>query len=308
MGTIFALVAKAYRKPIFFLIPGYKKRSIAENIEQGITRSIALISASALSYLTRFMTVHNAVSFIVGNELLKLYERGNNHVYKITPLSYLTFTRLIAKSQPVSDEAINTVHPDHPVTRLLYVGNLYRLKGVEYLIKAVKIVKQKHNIQLDIVGDGNDEERLKEMVDNEELTPCVNFLGHIPHSQALIRLYRSSDIFVLPSLTEGVPSVVLEAMTLGLPVIATSVGSVPYIISHEENGLLVSPRNPDEIADNITRLIENPSLREKIVGNALRYVESLPSFYEQRDEMVRILSSQFNLPININCKEGKKHG
>ncbi len=305
MGTIFSLVTKIYHKPMFFLVLGNKKRVLTENTEKGIKRSIILFVASVVDCLTRIMMKQNSVTFVVGDELFKLYNKENNSVYKITPHSYLTFTRSLTNPSADLNEARNT---HKTVTRLLYIGSLRRLKGLEYLIKAVKMVKQKHNTHLDLVGSGDDEERLKEMVKNMELMPYVSFRGHIPHSQALIRLYKSSDIFILPSMTEGVPSVILEAMKMGIPVIATSVGSVPYIISHGENGLLVSPRNPDEIADNIIKLIENPSLREKIVGNAHKYVENLPSFYEQRDEMAKILSSKFNLAIGINRKEGEKHG
>jgi glycosyltransferase involved in cell wall biosynthesis len=82
-------------------------------------------------------------------------------------------------------------------------------------------------------------------------------------------LMKSSDVFVLPSLSEGVPNVLLEAMAVGLPIIATSVGGVPELISDEENGFLVQPRSSKQLAEKILLLLNDKSLHNHISQNNL---------------------------------------
>jgi glycosyltransferase involved in cell wall biosynthesis len=98
----------------------------------------------------------------------------------------------------------------------------------------------------------------------------------------------SADVFVLPSLSEGLPLVVVEAMAMGLPVIANRVGGLPWIIREGENGFLVEPRNPRDIAEKITLLLTNDNLRaymsKRNIEEARKYswekiVENLEKVY-----------------------------
>ena len=74
----------------------------------------------------------------------------------------------------------------------------------------------------------------------------------------------ASDVFVLPSLSEGFPVVILEAMACGLPIVATNVGGIPYVVNEEENGFLVMPKNSEQIAEKILFLLENKNVSEEI--------------------------------------------
>lgn len=151
---------------------------------------------------------------------------------------------------------------------ILYVGRLDSVKGVKYLIEAIKILRDRglRNMKLLIIGDGAERRSLERLVGKRNLKDCVAFVGKVPHDE-IPAYMASADVFVLPSLSEGFPIVALEAMAMGLPIIATKVGGLLEIIKDEENGFLVEPRNPVEIAEKCTLLLTNDDLRTSISRN-----------------------------------------
>ena len=91
----------------------------------------------------------------------------------------------------------------------------------------------------------------------------INLISNVPNEQ-VPKYLIASDIFVLSSLTEGFPLCLAEAMAAGLPIIATNVGGIPDIIKDDENGFLVEPKNPKEIAKKVILVIKDDNLRKKI--------------------------------------------
>jgi len=158
------------------------------------------------------------------------------------------------------------------VVRCLYVGNLTKAKGVRYLTDALAVVSQHgYQVALDIVGTGPLEKEVAAWT-NKTGIPC-RLHGYIPHGPALFALYRSADIFVFPSLSEGFPRVIYEAMGQSLPIITTAVGGIPMVLTHEETALLVPPRSAEAIAEAIIRLITDPELRQRLIRNAFAIAE-----------------------------------
>jgi len=150
---------------------------------------------------------------------------------------------------------------------VIFVGRFRPEKGVEYLIKAMEIISQKdRSIRLVLVGEGPEEKNLKSLTEQLKLKGCVEFVGQIPNER-VPEYMVASDVFVLPSLSEGFPIVILEAMASGLPIVATKVTGLPEIVKDGENGLLVEPRNPQQIAEKVLLLFEDNELREKISRN-----------------------------------------
>ena len=92
------------------------------------------------------------------------------------------------------------------------------------------------------------------------LSEKVQFLGY---QNNILEILRSMDIFILPSLWEGMPNAILEAMAAGLPVVATNVGGTPEVVVDGETGFLVPPRDPEALANAIKLLIDDPELRKK---------------------------------------------
>lgn len=153
------------------------------------------------------------------------------------------------------------------VFQLIYVGRLIDYKGVEYLIDAVKVLHIPW--QLVIVGDGPDRDRLKKLAQGLP----INFIGEVAFDQ-VSQYLAASHILILPSLTENLPNVVLEAQALSLPVIATKVGALPELIHDGQNGFLVETRNAAQIADKIRILYEDKDLYQQMSHRALANVKS----------------------------------
>ena len=139
-----------------------------------------------------------------------------------------------------------------------YSGRLSEEKGVRYLIEACKVLsKSGVNLKVLIIGDGPQKLELQQLVEESDLSDEIIFAGFQKEIESWL---PALDLFVLPSLTEGTPMALLEAMAFGISVVASSVGGVPQVINSGENGLLVSPAKIDEIVNAILVLINNKEL------------------------------------------------
>jgi len=136
---------------------------------------------------------------------------------------------------------------------VLYVGRLHKVKGLPYLVQAMEGLDEK----LWIIGRGPEEERLFRIFENIR----VEFLGELPQKELFAYMGRAR-LLVLPSLSESLPNVILEAMSAGLPVIATRVGGVPSLIAHGRTGFLVEPRDPEQLKKHMKILLTDHSLGE----------------------------------------------
>ena len=158
-------------------------------------------------------------------------------------------------------------------TTCLFVGSLIKRKGLIYLLKAVKILINKdYPLILHIIGDGEMKQQLCEVIKEFGLLNTISISGHIAGGPHLWREYRSADLFILPSLSEGFPRVLYEAMSSSLPIITTNVGGIPYKLKHNQSAVLVPPRNSIALANAIHYLIKNPSLRQRLILNAREQV------------------------------------
>jgi len=152
--------------------------------------------------------------------------------------------------------------PEEPV--VLYAGRLLRIKGVHHLLGAFPRVLARFPLaRLLIVGDGEERLTLQTSARRLGLGPRVAFLGSLPHED-VIRCMRAADVFVLPSLVESFGIVLLEAMSCGLPVVASRVMGIPYLVEDGVNGFLVPPTDEEALADRITALLSDPDLRARI--------------------------------------------
>jgi len=147
------------------------------------------------------------------------------------------------------------------------VVKLNKRKGVSTLIDGAKrIIKDCPDIRFVIVGSGPEKEKLQNMVKSLGLDKHIAFLGY---QKDLVSTLQSFDLMVLPSLTEGLPAILLEAMALKVPIIATSVGGTPEIIENGVNGFLVPPKNSQKLSEKIIEVYKNPDLTSKFVKESL---------------------------------------
>jgi glycosyltransferase involved in cell wall biosynthesis len=144
------------------------------------------------------------------------------------------------------------------------VANFYKTKGLGYFIEAIKLLRTEPVIThaaFVIIGDGPEKEKLELQIKESGMKNKIFLTGKLPD----VRKYLAAfDIFVLPSVKEGFPWALLEAMAAKLPVIATNVGAAPEIIEDGKNGFMVEPRKPELIAQKIKELIGNERLRNEL--------------------------------------------
>ncbi|ABN56626.1 MULTISPECIES: glycosyltransferase family 4 protein [Methanoculleus] len=154
-----------------------------------------------------------------------------------------------------------------PGKRVLFVGRLHPVKGVRHLLQAMSIVHQDlPEAKLILVGDGDEREHLETLTDSLGIRECVEFVGKVPHER--VQDYMNQvEAFVLPSLSEGFPVTILEAMACGLPVVATRVGGIPDIIEDGTNGYLVDAMNQERMAEALLKVLRNEPLRKDISNN-----------------------------------------
>ena len=154
--------------------------------------------------------------------------------------------------------------------RVLFVARLVYNKGVPDVIQAFHLLHERglsHLAQLTLVGEGP----LRQAFDNDGLPPNVRFAGAVDDT-ALDELYRESDVFILPTLFEGMPTVVLEAMARGLPIIVTDVGATTELVD-DANGMIIPIRDPAAIAAAIERFARlTPAERQSLGAQSLRKV------------------------------------
>ncbi|MCS6297091.1 MAG: glycosyltransferase family 4 protein [Nitrospira sp.] len=175
------------------------------------------------------------------------------------------------------------------------VGNLYPVKGHQYLIDAIPEVLEKYpDTSFVFAGRGQLETALKQQVNRLGLGTRVHFLGL---RQDIPRILALLDVFVLPSLSEGLSMAILEAMMAGKPVIATRVGGNPEIVLEGETGFLVPPKDSPALAASLIALLKNRHLASEFGENGKRRAERqfslqtmVSSYQALYDERLRIES------------------
>jgi glycosyltransferase involved in cell wall biosynthesis len=155
---------------------------------------------------------------------------------------------------------------------ILFTGRLSYRKGLFDLIECVRYVRDKFpDIPFVIVGKGPLLGRLIKKVEELSMKEAFIFLGYVDR-QRLIKIYQEATLYVLPSHYEGLPTVLLEAMACGLPVVATAVSGNIDVISDGNNGILVPPRSPKKMADAICKLLSDVEFAELLGNNARRTI------------------------------------
>ncbi|MFI0435954.1 MAG: glycosyltransferase [Parachlamydiaceae bacterium] len=179
----------------------------------------------------------------------------------------------------------------HPRLNLIFFGNIFQGKGVDILVKAFKIVLKSYPYsKLTIIGRGPCLDEIKQLATDLHLTENIRFLGYLERKKIFDEM-ENSDIFCLPSFSEGCPCSIIEAMSAGLPVIATTVGGIPELVIQGETGLLISPHNIHGLSGAIEQLAQNGDLRMKMSINAFnRYL-----LFSSREDALRKLTSIYQM-------------
>jgi len=148
------------------------------------------------------------------------------------------------------------------------VGRLVAIKGHDVLIKSIELIKKANeNFHILIVGEGKFRQELEQLIQSANAQNFVTLAGYQDRETALA-IINASDIFMMPSRYEGTPVALLEAASLGVPIIASQVGGIPELVTHQQEALLVPPENPSELASAILQLINDKKLASRLATNA----------------------------------------
>lgn len=267
-NQIIFILAKFYKIPIIFWLGGYPTRQLEKQLTYlPITARMAKYIKTYQNVMLLQLFIKKSMGFIAtGKDLANYYSKYNANVCHFTASGSRINDieeHLVEKRQQRRDGPLN----------ILTVARLVPVKGIEYLIEAVALLQEeKIPVFLKIVGPQDNPiyfNKLTRLARERGVNNQVIFVGRIRHGDELFSLYREADVFVLPSISEGTPKVLPEAMAKGLPIVATKVGGIPDQIEDGVNGLLVDPGRSDELVIALKRLYYNSELRNIIGRNNL---------------------------------------
>jgi glycosyltransferase involved in cell wall biosynthesis len=204
--------------------------------------------------VARYITARTDVAFADGSHVRDTWNEllGRDSRARLQPMG--VHTERFCSGLPLC--------PDEPPARfiggyVLFVGRLIEKKGTIYLIRALPAVRERHpGLGLVVIGHGPEDGALRDEVAKLGLCEAVRFMGHRPHSD-VVRYLRGCRVAVVPSIvdrygeTEGMPTVVVEAMAAGAPVVASAVDGIPDVVRHRGNGWLCRERDPADLAEKL---------------------------------------------------------
>lgn len=197
-----------------------------------------------------------AVSNYVKNTLIEETYSTNEHI------------RVIHNGINPVNIVLADLNRSHTKTKvkLIYVGRMERSKGVHLLLE--QLANNFPNVELLLIGDGPYKTELQSIAEELSITEQVTFYGKVPHSQA-IELMSSADIFVLPTLRiEGFPMTIVEAMFVGLPILASNMGGIVDAVDDGKTGYLITSNNAEELKDRLDKLVGSRDLRTLFGSNS----------------------------------------
>ena len=181
--------------------------------------------------------------------------------------------------------------PGSPL-RIVITAKLHANKGHQWALEAIaKNLDELGNIKIDILGDGPERATLEKLCKNSVLRERVVFHGFVSEPEVF---YNNIDIALLPSLGEGIPLSLLEAMRWGIPCIASNIGGIPEIVEDGENGLLIEPGAADALVSAI-RKIADPACYERFSIGAIKRFQSINNYPQMIDEFEDLLLQAIEL-------------
>lgn len=238
-------------------------------------------------------TLNQCQRIIVPSNFLKLLFEKWQVNCKIVP-NVIDTNKFSSKHDAIL--ADDSKYPHIVITR-----NLEKIYGIDIAIRVIEhLKKQFSNIYLSVAGSGPEHENLTKLVNELSISDNVQFVGRVDNDE-IMRLYHSADLMLNTSLVDNTPNSILEAMACGVPVISTSVGGIPHMITNGHNGVLVDSHNPIEIAYQIGCLLENKKLYRKYISNGYDYANQFTwdkvklRLFNTYDELL----NQTNVPNDI---------
>ena len=265
------LVTKILRQRVVLIIGGFMKGEI--ELRNDFLGRIPML-------FKKINCVMSDVIVIYSENLIKEWnlEKYSNKI-SVAHRHFLDFNKVKLQKQLSDRERV-----------IGYIGRLSEEKGAFNFVQAIpKVLDKESDVRFIIGGDGDLFSKVKEFVNENELDEKVKLLGWIPHDN-LPTYLNELKLLVLPSFTEGLPNIMLEAIACGTPVLATSVGAVPDVIKDCETGFIMKNNSAKCIAENIIKVLHYPKIGE-IVKNARGLVEKEFRYEATVEKWKEILNS-----------------
>jgi glycosyltransferase involved in cell wall biosynthesis/SAM-dependent methyltransferase len=258
-------LCRARRKP-YILYYGSDWESLAPFLARwGTERSPALVFYRRLASWAESIPIRQSLfTLATGGRLRERLRRYGSRVFETRPMLAIGPSDFLERDDTCSGTPV----------RALYVGALLPSKGVHYLIDAMAELRDRRMpITLTLVGVAEPEysAQLRKHVAARGLSGAVTFVGFVSDVDALLDNYRQADLFVLPTLSEGFPRVLYEAMSQSLPVVATSIPPIAEALRSDEEAVLVAPGSSSALADGIERIVRDGGLRRRLIAQGRVY-------------------------------------
>lgn len=212
--------------------------------------------------------------------------------------------RLIAHKVHVSRHGLELAeYPyepnDRPQHMILAVARLDKAKGFDYLLRAVReLAARGIQAELEIVGDGDEARSLRRLAQDLGIMDRVRFPGWLSVSEVQLAMRRAT-ILAHPSLSEGIPNVLTEAMALGTPIVASAVGGIPELLDDGRCGVLVPPTDSRALADGLETLLKDNGLRQRYAIAGRKRIEENFNLWENGRRMAGLLQSTRRQPWSV---------
>jgi len=279
LNVIFDIFCIFRKIPVIFFIRQEIEKILS--IKHAYWRKIFYIVISRLIECVNNKFVHRSFTFVFGEKVYEIYKKKVRNIDMICD-NLLEEKDLVHYGDMPRRFNDNKIH-------ILYCGRLEKEKGVVYLLQAVEILVYvyKQEVELFILGSGSQGEFLKRYVKERNMDEYIYFKGFITQRAEYFDYFRRVDIYVQPSLTEGVPKTILEAISKGLPVIATWVGGVQFLYKSGIRMFMVDPCSAEQIAESVLNVRNKSEIAQEYVKNNLDRINAF-LFEPQRDKVVNI--------------------
>lgn len=255
------------------------KSLFARYVKNIIRRRIGLLDAiRVFNAIKSFPSDYNKVisnSYAVQNSCIETYNLDPNNchiVYRGIDTDIFKYEREYLKK--------------NENFKILFVGNVYAVKGIDELIESINSIKTK--IELVLCGNAKDSyiEKCEKSLD--KVLNKFNYKGPLNRDK-LLEEYQSCDLFVFPSHSEGMPKALLEAMSCGCPIVCSDIQPHKEVITNKHNGLLFKTKSSEDLAYKISRMIENDDLRKSCGSNAHTFIKENLSKKVEIDNWMSII-------------------
>lgn len=268
-----------YNSPFISYIKSEKPSIVTEH---GTAKG-AIMNSEILDMQSLIMRLFSKEIIDIDRKILKMSDRITavskacadelNKLYDISPIN------ITVVGNGVDTDSFVPGKMNFDKSYILYVGRLNTRKGIIDLINSAEYIYNsdtKIDVEFILVGDGPLKNYLIKMLQNKGLDKYFTFTGIVDRSM-LLKYYQNATIHVLPSYQEGLPTVVLEAMSCGVPTVATNIPGTSELIINNETGLLVEPRNPEMLAGALLRILIDNKLR---ISMGLKARENAKKYYD----------------------------